>query len=646
MLAQRAVPVTILKAEHPDYSAKTAAAVGALLCEGLPDGYLDALATRNALDPATLAKPLGEAAYTLKWPACLRARTDVTYTVRTRDDWTAIRMAVAGEFANGPGLKEYFANSGAPYGPGRTLVPGTVMHLPFQTYWTSIRLPEESADATIKALQDIGGRTIRFADGAASKGHLIGPVVGTLQGTEADCDSETDTKDYPFNALEVANAYSALHASQQSVMIAIIDNGFFGLPCSADKCPSDGITDSDFSPRFPKAFFAGPRFYIDHLANIGVNVVIGPSNYPDLKASDIDEVSGHGTHVAGLALGGPTYVEHRSTLVDRDSDEARLELAIVALSRGTLSLDADAVSRIVTAIASLKKPGVINMSIAFDDKDSGSTFSRLFQTQNSLFVVAAGNGPAGGAPTDLDSQAIYPAALGGKNSPNVITVTSIDSNRRLSAFANHGTFVDIAAPGCRIWSWLDAESDQVPISGTSQAAPLVTFASALLMSKWPSAAPRDIKNRLIYSGDLIPDDVTGKVWTGVALSIPKALFLQYDVVSVQDEGKDTYSSYLGRIDRFSGVTCNGSPREFDDIRALKRSKSGRLSVYTASSTGPVEICAGEIADHTPADPSVANMMTFTPLAQLIGASVVFPPPDRKVLQIPVARLIDYVKREY
>jgi hypothetical protein len=636
-LGMKALPKTVIKAEYPDYEKLTAGQVASLMCGKLQEGYLDVLLKINGLKERNLVEPLGDKAYLLKWPACFQVRENIRYNIRKNDNWTAIRMQFTGEFANGPGLVAYFNDSGAPYSPKTKLAEGAAVRLPFQTFRTKVSLPASEAAAIIAELNSTGGRTIRVDDRLESRGKLIGPVSGTVQGADADCEADTaEDNRYPFNALEIANAYNYLKASQQTIFVAIVDNGFFGVPCSPGKCPSDASAESDFSVRFPKAFFATQDFYVSHKANLGVDYVLGPLNYPALTAADVNDVSGHGTHVAGLVLGGPTYLPLRSQLIDPASGEARIALSIVAVSRGKLDLDSEAEGRIGTAIAAMRRPMVVNMSIAFDDQDSEATFKRLFETSGTLFVVAAGNGS-----TNLDEQRAYPAALGGQGSTNVITVTSIDSNREISAFANYGSAVDIAAPGCRISSWLDAEGEDVPISGTSQAAPLVTFASALLMSKWPAAKPQEIKNRLIYSGDLIRSgEGRLKVWSWASLAIPKALFLKQDFLFVR-EGNG-YAAYLGDVDRFSGVTCKGSPRLFDDIRSIKRINDRAMAVYTAAGTGPVRVCSGRLAEQTDADATVANVISFRPKAKVVGASIT-DLTDGKIMTVPASQVVELIK---
>jgi subtilisin family serine protease len=79
-----------------------------------------------------------------------------------------------------------------------------------------------------------------------------------------------------------------------------------------------------------------------------------------------------------------------------------------------------------------------------------------------IFVAAAGNGGPG-------ASAAYPAAY----NDEVIAVTAVDRNQQLYDHANRGDYIDVAAPGVRIWTALPNNKEGA-LSGTSFAAPFVT----------------------------------------------------------------------------------------------------------------------------------------------------------------------------
>lgn len=82
-------------------------------------------------------------------------------------------------------------------------------------------------------------------------------------------------------------------------------------------------------------------------------------------------------------------------------------------------------------------------------------------------VAAAGNSGADAPPS-------YPAAQTG-----VLAVTSVDSDGRVARDANHGDYIDLAAPGVDVWV-ADGQAGEHYASGSSMAAPLVAAALAQL----------------------------------------------------------------------------------------------------------------------------------------------------------------------
>jgi subtilisin family serine protease len=101
-----------------------------------------------------------------------------------------------------------------------------------------------------------------------------------------------------------------------------------------------------------------------------------------------------------------------------------------------------------------------------------------------VFVAAAGNGGP-------DAPSAFPAAY----EEEVIAVTAVDRNQRVYDQANRGRYIDVAAPGVRIWTALPHGQAGVQ-SGTSFAAPFVTaivasiYRHALLPASSDASKPR------------------------------------------------------------------------------------------------------------------------------------------------------------
>ncbi len=112
-----------------------------------------------------------------------------------------------------------------------------------------------------------------------------------------------------------------------------------------------------------------------------------------------------------------------------------------------------------------------------------------------LLVISAGN-----AGVDLDSAAVYPASV---DAANVLTVGASMPDDTRASFSNHGTAVDLFAPGVLILSTMSNRSYAF-MSGTSQAAPLVAGAAALVLEQKPSAADTELIEHLVSTGDVVP----------------------------------------------------------------------------------------------------------------------------------------------
>jgi len=88
---------------------------------------------------------------------------------------------------------------------------------------------------------------------------------------------------------------------------------------------------------------------------------------------------------------------------------------------------------------------------------------------------------------------VYPAAY-----PGVLAVAATCDGRTLAFFSDYGRHVDLAAPGCAIVSTVPRQATLIrqnrpnpladTMSGTSQAAPMVSGVAALLLSVYPEAS--------------------------------------------------------------------------------------------------------------------------------------------------------------
>ncbi len=194
-------------------------------------------------------------------------------------------------------------------------------------------------------------------------------------------------------------------------------------------------------------------------------------------AGDGEDCNGHGTHVAGT-LGGQTYgvaagVRLRSVRVL----DCRNEGYVSSFLRG---LD------YVVGAHAAGTPAVVNLSLSSLQPSAviDAAVKRVV-ADGVTVVAAAGN-------DDRDACASSPARV-----PEVLTVGAVGERDRRASFSNSGSCVDLFAPGVQVRSasWLDDTGSELR-DGTSQAAPHVAGAAALLLQADPRATPAQVAARL------------------------------------------------------------------------------------------------------------------------------------------------------
>jgi subtilisin family serine protease len=112
---------------------------------------------------------------------------------------------------------------------------------------------------------------------------------------------------------------------------------------------------------------------------------------------------------------------------------------------------------------------VINMSFTGPDDVLVQGRLKTLRSKGLVFTAAAGNDGPAASPN-------YPAAY-----PEVVAVTAVTKDLRVYPSANRGPYIDLAAPGVRIWTALPAGREGYQ-TGTSFATP---FATALLALQRP-----------------------------------------------------------------------------------------------------------------------------------------------------------------
>lgn len=545
----------------------TAGEVIVQLCGSIRPAYVAEFELRNGAGAPSLEDVVGDRAASLVWPACLYVQPLQNVSVEVQPGQTATQ--IFREFTGGPGSQaELSAFFGRTMGELNAIAPGDRLAIPYRTAAVDLGVPAEDRAQFIEQLRAI---SLTMRDSAAVR--VIAPepprfVLGLTSGSRNGCAPEEATSPFEIDALREALAFAKArieadgNASRpETAEVAIVDNGFFG----AD--PDRRFEGSAFQQTF---FRDEGDSVIGQVINVGGK--IEPLNDPHLIP--LTPQSGHGTHVAGLVLGGPAF---RPYWDEVSPDRGWARLTIINVGRGMATLVDGSVEGLFSPLS--RDFDIVNMSVAYDARtnaDLSGEFAEIFNTRvQTLFIVAAGN-----QSSPASEAGAVPAMLGGPAGRNVISVAAHRRDGSLAPFSNYsGEGIDLAAPGCGLQSWLGNTLAETPLDGTSQAAPLVTFAASLLKWLRPDLKPWELKARLIASGELIVDggapgtqptregeSTADGLAYRVKLNIPRALFLTEDYVRVS--GADA-GEYLGDVMNVS-LRCNGTLSAKRDLWAFKR----------------------------------------------------------------------------
>lgn len=209
--------------------------------------------------------------------------------------------------------------------------------------------------------------------------------------------------------------------------------------------------------------------------DFGGRVAAGYSAISDGRGTG--DCYGHGTHVAGTAAGATYGVAKGATIHPVRVFNCHGKGSMAAVLAGVDWVTAHHI-----------KPAVANMSLGSTGNAALDTAVNNAILAGVTFAVAAGNSNNGACNHS-------PARL-----PAVLTVAASTSADARASFSNHGSCVDLFAPGAAITSaWYTGVNARAVMNGTSMASPHVAGAALLYLQSYPTATPAAVAAAVVAS---------------------------------------------------------------------------------------------------------------------------------------------------
>ncbi|KJQ54441.1 Extracellular serine proteinase precursor [Microbacterium sp. SA39] len=215
---------------------------------------------------------------------------------------------------------------------------------------------------------------------------------------------------------------------------------------------------------------------------------------PGGNASDCN---GHGTHVAGTAVGSTYGIAKKATVYPVRVLDCKGESLSTTILTGIEWVAENAV-----------RPATINYSVGCRQACSIPSIDAAVKS-----IVASGITWVSAAGNSNDDACRYSPQL----VPETITVGNSTRTDSKAPSSSWGRCLDVWAPGSEIISsWFTGDTEARSATGTSMAAPHVTGATALYLSANPSATPAQVHAAVV-------DNATPGTLTGLDTASPNRL---------------------------------------------------------------------------------------------------------------------------
>jgi subtilisin family serine protease len=426
--------------------------------------------------------------------------------------------------------------------------------------------PSHSLPMYASAVASVHGQRGAVAD-ASLNSQVETPVNFSLS-AQGGCDTPA-TSDWFLDQMRVRDVHDSDLQLNGTFRVAVIDSGIdTDHPAFKDKL---------YQPKYEEF-----RNY-DRYSNqkLGIDVTDVSKVFP----TDVDPHS-HGTHVSGLAAGVTVVSQSK----EMEKAGKTVELLVIKITK---DLEENTNNYFIgEAIKAGRRNGAKIFNLSFSapwDYTIDDAF--ILDISPDLYVIAAGNGKEIVKDSKYDvinldeREDFFPAFVGGQHlTGSILIVAATLPSGEIAPFSNYGQQkVEIAAPGACIFSTVRHQSEEASygfLSGTSQAAPFVTFASALLAANGRHLSAESVKQRLLSSCDWEPS-ARQFVKNGCELNIGKALAMNTDIVELRGvASKPTTATRKGlviaRTEPVNESSCPGEALASDSVRRPGRLLRGQV----------------------------------------------------------------------